>query len=326
MVIGLFTTTTVRRFVVATLVVGGALVAGVTPAAARWQVHNSADVSQIVAPADGTEQQTCTESLNAQSGWSTSVPVGDDPSAFAPPEGSTAYGPLTYDIWKAPAGYTAGSFDEVSPGVVNFFPDGSVDSVPAIFVRQYTTPSRVAITPEYLYPDEVQTDPGSSNLYLFSFVAWNVLLPGVAVGDLLGMKPHASGATFVDVTAIHCDATKLHLHFVRYNPPGPDTNTNSVLNQEIVVIVNGTAQAQGLGGWTLRDKDGHVYRFPATRLDPGQSVTVHTGSGTNRLGQRYWGLKTAVWDNGGEQAVLRDGTGALVDVCRWGAGPGYVNC
>ena len=81
-----------------------------------------------------------------------------------------------------------------------------------------------------------------------------------------------------------------------------------------------------LQGWRLADNDGHVYRFPTTRLSPGQSVTVHTGHGTNRLGHRYRGRTSHVWENGGEEAVLSTRAGTRVDSCRWGTGPGWVFC
>lgn len=322
--------TVTRRTVLATLFAGGALVAGLAPAAARWQVHNDADVTQILAPPKGTEEETCTDSLRANSGWQTYVPNSDDVNNYVPPDGSGAYGPVEYDFWRAPRPYTSGFFQEsdLNPGQVDFYPDdGSGTSVPAIFVRHYTTPPRTKVSPpQYLYPDQVDPDPTGGNLYLFSMNTWRALLPGLRYGDLVGVKPSGGGSTFVKVTAIHCDATRLHLHFARYNPSGPDTNTDDSLNKETVVIVNGTTQVRQLGGWRLADNDGNVYSFPTTRLDPGQSVTVHTGHGTDSTGQRYWGRSSHVWDNGGDRAVLRNATGTEVDSCQWDGGPGWIYC
>lgn len=327
MALGRFTTST-SRTVTATLLSGLALSAALAPAAARWQVHNDADVTQILAPTGGTEAQTCTDRLGGQSGWSTFVPNSDNVDDYVPVPESGAYGPTDYDFWKAPAGYTSGFFQEsdLNPGGVDFFPDGGVDPVPAILVRHFRTPQRAKIPPEYLYPDEVDTDPAGGNLYLFSEATWSALLPGLRFGELMGIKPTGGGSTFVNLTAIHCDATRLHLHFVRYNPSGPDATTDDVLNKEIVEIVNGTKQAVQLGGWKLVDNGGNVYRFPTTQLDPGKKVTVHTGHGTSRAGHRYWGRSSHVWDNGGDQAELRNGAGTIVDSCRWGSGPGWVYC
>jgi hypothetical protein len=118
----------------------------------------------------------------------------------------------------------------------------------------------------------------------------------------------------------------VHIDFVRYDPAGPDTGTNANINKEIVVIKNGTGKARSLTGWTLRDTSSHVYHFPATRLRPGHSVTVHTGKDHNRPGQRYWGWGNYVWNNDGDKAILRNTGGTLVDTCKWGDGDGTTGC
>jgi hypothetical protein len=82
-----------------------------------------------------------------------------------------------------------------------------------------------------------------------------------------------------------------------------------------------------LTGWTLRDRAGHVYRFRYIRLGPGHSVTVHTGKGDNRSGQRYWGQGYYVWNNDGDRATLRSGSfraDRLVQVGRRGRHHGLL--
>jgi Lamin Tail Domain len=118
----------------------------------------------------------------------------------------------------------------------------------------------------------------------------------------------------------------VHIDFVRYDPAGTDTGANAHINKEIGVIKNGTSKARMLTGWTLRDTSGHVYRFPATRLRPGHSVTVHTGKGHNRPGQRYWGQGWYVWNNTGDTATLRTNSFKLIDRCKWGDGDGSTGC
>jgi hypothetical protein len=44
-----------------------------------------------------------------------------------------------------------------------------------------------------------------------------------------------------------------------------------------------------LTGWTVRDLANHVYTFTSFKLAPGQSVTLHTGKGTNTSSYLYWG-------------------------------------
>jgi hypothetical protein len=118
----------------------------------------------------------------------------------------------------------------------------------------------------------------------------------------------------------------VHINFVRYDPAGSDTGSN--INKEVVVIKNSTGKARILTGWTLRDRCacGHVYHFPQTRLRPGHSVTVHTGKGHDRPGQRYWGKSWYVWNNDGDRATLRTASFKLIDRCRWRDGDGTTGC
>ena len=80
---------------------------------------------------------------------------------------------------------------------------------------------------------------------------------------------------------------------------------------------NGGGQSVALRGWTLRDRQGHVYRFRAYALAAGASVTIHTGPGRNRAAHRYWRRARHVWGNTRDRATLRASTGALVDVCAY---------
>lgn len=111
-------------------------------------------------------------------------------------------------------------------------------------------------------------------------------------------------------------AKHVHVAELRYNPAGRDTRAN--LNHELVKIINTGGKAVILTRWTLRDGDGHVYRFPTTKLRAHATVIVHTGSGSDRRGHRYWGRANHVWDNdANERARLRDSYGRVVDTCAW---------
>jgi phosphatidylserine/phosphatidylglycerophosphate/cardiolipin synthase-like enzyme len=97
---------------------------------------------------------------------------------------------------------------------------------------------------------------------------------------------------------------------VEYDPPGDD------VQGEYVRLENSGGTAADLTGWTLRDEANHVYTFPAFTLDAGASVEVWTGSGTDTAGALYWGRSSAVWNNSGDCAILRDAGGTEVDrVC-----------
>src|SRR5215213_5485848 len=75
-----------------------------SPADARWKVHNSNDVTQMTPPPGGTEDQTCSDSLVGETGWSVFV----SPEEPAPdPLPSSAFTGVNYELWKAPAGFAS---------------------------------------------------------------------------------------------------------------------------------------------------------------------------------------------------------------------------
>jgi hypothetical protein len=111
-----------------------------------------------------------------------------------------------------------------------------------------------------------------------------------------------------------------------YNSPGSDRGTNASLNAEYILLKNTAATPKWLNGWTLRDKANHVYKFPATRINPGKYLYVRTGRGTNNASTRYWGQKWYIWNNTGDTAYLRNTAGALIDSCSWGNRGSWRNC
>lgn len=47
-------------------------------------------------------------------------------------------------------------------------------------------------------------------------------------------------------------------------------------------------------------------------LDPGETVTVETGSGRETDDTLYWGPDGAIWNNGGDTIVVTDDDGTVV--------------
>jgi len=150
-----------------------------------------------------------------------------------------------------------------------------------------------------------------------------VLLGGFSL-PLLGVG-QASAATVPVV----------YIHEIQYSPAGPDVPvTTAKLNGEWVLLTNTTARSVAMTNWTLRDKAGHVYRFPRFVLGAHKSVYVHTGTGRNSAINLYWGHKppssfSYVWNNSGtETARLENAAGRTVDyrtyVGRSVPGPAYV--
>ena len=82
---------------------------------------------------------------------------------------------------------------------------------------------------------------------------------------------------------------------------------------EYVQIHNQGASAANMTNWTLCDLANHCYTFPAFSLNPGSAVKVWTKEGTNTATNLYWGSGSAIWNNTGDTATLRDNIGILVD-------------
>jgi micrococcal nuclease len=91
---------------------------------------------------------------------------------------------------------------------------------------------------------------------------------------------------------VHADAT------------GPDGDN---LNDEYVVLRNTGSSTLDLGGWTVADAADHVYSVPAgTTVAPGDSLTIHTGDGSDTATDVYWGRASPVWNNDGDTVTVRD--------------------
>jgi len=130
------------------------------------------------------------------------------------------------------------------------------------------------------------------------------------------------------ITAMPAQAlAAIKIHKIYFDSPGPDTGSNASLNAEYIVIKNTGSSRVGVGGWTIRDIAGHVYRFPAGfRIGAGAKVWVHTGSGSSGAQHRYWGMGWYVWNNDGDTARLRRANGSLADTCSYSGAGSYVFC
>lgn len=95
--------------------------------------------------------------------------------------------------------------------------------------------------------------------------------------------------------------------------PDAAGNDNQNLNEEYVRLTNTGDTVLDLAGWTVADAAGHSYTFPdGTSLGPGESVTIHTGSGSNTETDHYWGQDSALWNNDGDTVIVRNATGEVV--------------
>jgi micrococcal nuclease len=70
-----------------------------------------------------------------------------------------------------------------------------------------------------------------------------------------------------------------------------------------------------LSGYTLKDEANHIYEFGPFTLQPGKTVRLYSGNGSNSSSKLYWNLGSdAVWNNSGDTAYLRAPDGSLVDL------------
>lgn len=95
-----------------------------------------------------------------------------------------------------------------------------------------------------------------------------------------------------------------------WDAPG---NDNDRLDREAVTFRNTCRTTVQLADWTVKDAGTSTYTFPTTTLQPGRTVTLHTGQGTPNATDVYWGrTDRAVWNNDGDSLYLRDADGKLV--------------
>ncbi|GGM37780.1 lamin tail domain-containing protein [Haloarcula argentinensis] len=85
------------------------------------------------------------------------------------------------------------------------------------------------------------------------------------------------------------------------------------LNDEYVVFRNAGAEPLDMGGWTVSDEADHTYTVPdGFTLDPDETVTLHTGSGTDTDTDLYRGSERPIWNNGGDTVTVIDANNETV--------------
>lgn len=110
------------------------------------------------------------------------------------------------------------------------------------------------------------------------------------------------------------DRPQLRIGELAYDPPGEDDND---LENEWIEIVNESYTTVAMDNWTIRDESAsNRYTITAgTSLNPGGTLRIITGCGSDGDGVRYWCSDSAVWSNGGDTVILQDPLGNVV--ARW---------
>jgi hypothetical protein len=141
------------------------------------------------------------------------------------------------------------------------------------------------------------------------------------------LAPSAAYAVGLGRSADASALPPVRLSKIQYDPPGDDDGTNTSLNKEWVQIHNYGAKAWTLTGWSVRDVTGYKFSFPdGFTIQPGTTVTVHTGAGKNRLLHLYWGQGSYIWNNTGDKATFKNSAGKVVDTCAYDGDGSWVSC
>jgi hypothetical protein len=112
-------------------------------------------------------------------------------------------------------------------------------------------------------------------------------------------------------------ASYMQIDVIYYNPSGHDTTSNAQLNREYIRLKNTDNIAHTWTGWTVRDPEGHVNKFPTTTIKANSTVTLCSGTGPDGISTRYWQQSWYVWNNTGDTAYLRGPSGTLIDSCTY---------
>jgi Lamin Tail Domain len=137
--------------------------------------------------------------------------------------------------------------------------------------------------------------------------------------------PGGAGRALTDSVGI--EAGCLHVHAVRFDPPGADGASNSSLNKEWAEVHSTCGAARSLTGFRLRNKAGTTFTFPTFALAPGGTVRVHTGRGSSSTTHLFWRRTAPAWANTADTATILEPRGASVDACPYvRAGSGLAAC
>ena len=94
----------------------------------------------------------------------------------------------------------------------------------------------------------------------------------------------------------------------------PMVQNETDLNAEFIRFTNLGDSTADLSGWALKKQTEQMYTFPeGSTVAPNETVTVHSGSGTNTPAELYQDRKNWMLDPTGELISLQNRLGDLID-------------
>ena len=91
-------------------------------------------------------------------------------------------------------------------------------------------------------------------------------------------------------------------------------NDNMNLNDEYVMLENIGNGSIDINSWTIKDSGTSIYKFGRYILEPGSTIYLFTGSGSDGEGRFYWGSSRSIWNNDSDTLYLRDREGLLIEI------------
>ncbi|WP_049902867.1 lamin tail domain-containing protein [Halococcus agarilyticus] len=106
--------------------------------------------------------------------------------------------------------------------------------------------------------------------------------------------------------------------------PTPEPATLTIVRldaeREIVVLRNVGGRPLDLDGYAVDFDDGQRYTFSRYVLEPGDTLTLHTGRGDDAGTERYAGFFSPVIDSSGDTVLVEDPNGRIVAARQASAG------
>lgn len=112
--------------------------------------------------------------------------------------------------------------------------------------------------------------------------------------------PQPGAGTGSDIVVERLNASSVAITSGIFNAEGND------LAGEVITIENCTTVAVPMTRWTLRDRDSHLYTFPAFTLDGKATIKVWTKKGPDSKTDLFMNFQNPVWTNTGDTAILKD--------------------